>query len=84
MAHRRRARGKKLAIERELAEVECAFCRGTGRDPFGIMSHLSNCSVCGGKGVVKVRNPMLPAVPAMAQVFSPLPGLPALPAVAKA
>jgi DnaJ-class molecular chaperone len=37
-----------------LVEVTCAFCRGTGLDPFGIMSWLSTCCVCGGKGVVKV------------------------------
>lgn len=30
-------------------EVSCAFCRGAGKDPFGIMSHLSTCSVCQGK-----------------------------------
>lgn len=54
---RRRTRYKEPAAKKEMVEVECAFCRGTGRDPFGIMSHLSNCSVCGGKGVVKVAKP---------------------------
>jgi DnaJ-class molecular chaperone len=34
--------------------VSCAFCRGTGLDPFGIMSWLSNCCLCGGGGVVQV------------------------------
>jgi hypothetical protein len=28
------------------ASVLCAFCRGTGREPFGIMSALSTCRVC--------------------------------------
>ena len=47
----------KPEVEVKLAKVECAFCQGTGRDPFGILSHLSNCSVCGGKGVVMVAKP---------------------------
>jgi DnaJ-class molecular chaperone len=32
--------------------VTCSFCGGKGKDPFGIMSWLSNCVVCGGRGVV--------------------------------
>jgi len=44
-------------VEANWAEVECAFCEGTGRDPFGVMSHLSSCSVCGGKGTVRVIEP---------------------------
>jgi DnaJ-class molecular chaperone len=43
--------------ESHLVETMCAFCRGTGLDPFGIMSWLSRCCVCGGTGVVLVRNP---------------------------
>ena len=38
----------------QLVWISCAFCRGTGQDPFGIMSWLSNCCVCGGGGVVQV------------------------------
>ena len=57
MARRRRARYKEPTIRKEMVEVECAFCQGTGRDPFGVMSPLSNCSVCGGKGVVMVAKP---------------------------
>ena len=37
--------------------TSCAFCEGAGRDPFGIMSGLSLCQVCGGKGSVSVRKP---------------------------
>jgi len=33
--------------------VVCSFCRGTGKDPFGIMSAVSACCVCGGTGAVK-------------------------------
>ncbi|MBI4643488.1 MAG: hypothetical protein HY790_04210 [Deltaproteobacteria bacterium] len=40
-----------------LVEVTCSFCSGRGRDPFGIMSWLSTCCVCGGRGVVQVPAP---------------------------
>ena len=39
--------------------VQCAFCRGTGRDPFGIMSERSACCVCGGPGLVRVQKPCI-------------------------
>ncbi len=35
----------------------CAFCGGSGKDPFGVMSQLSTCQVCGGKGSVAVEEP---------------------------
>jgi hypothetical protein len=41
-------------------EARCAFCRGRGKDPFGIMSSLSTCCVCGGSGTVKVPLPSIP------------------------
>jgi DnaJ-class molecular chaperone len=44
----------------ETAEVRCSFCRGSGKDPFGIMSWMSNCCVCAGKGVVRVKAPYRP------------------------
>jgi len=37
-----------------MVEVTCSFCGGKGKDPFGIMSWLSTCCVCGGRGVVQV------------------------------
>lgn len=39
-------------------EVICAFCRGKGIDPFGVMSPLSTCQVCGGKGVRELPAPV--------------------------
>jgi len=39
------------------ALVRCAYCRGTGRDPFGIMSSRSTCTACGGKRSVWVQMP---------------------------
>ena len=44
----------------QLEEVVCAFCRGTGKDPFDIMSSLSNCCVCGGRGKVFAPAPHTP------------------------
>lgn len=38
-------------------EVVCGYCRGTGKDPFGVMSPLSTCQVCGGSGHGKVHPP---------------------------
>ena len=40
--------------------ITCAFCRGRGRDRFGILSHFSTCCVCGGKGTVRVGVPHVP------------------------
>ena len=37
--------------------IRCAFCHGGGRDPFGIISHLSTCCVCGGRGTHQVKQP---------------------------
>lgn len=39
-------------LEGGFEAVTCSFCGGKGKDPFGIMSWLSNCVVCGGRGVV--------------------------------
>jgi len=39
------------------AVLKCAFCHGTGRDPFGLLSHLSNCPVCHGRKTVRVVKP---------------------------
>ncbi len=37
--------------------IPCAFCEGSGKDPFGVMSERSNCQVCGGKGSITVKEP---------------------------
>lgn len=41
----------------EFVWVKCAFCRGTGKDPFKVLSPLSNCPACGGSGKALVREP---------------------------
>lgn len=40
--------------------IRCAFCHGKGKDPFGILSYLSTCCVCGGMGTHQVREPHVP------------------------
>ena len=37
--------------------ITCAFCGGAGKDPFGVMSPLSTCQVCGGQRSVAVEEP---------------------------
>jgi DnaJ-class molecular chaperone len=40
------------------ALVGCAFCNGTAKDPFGIMSSLSICYACLGRGESWVPKPL--------------------------
>ncbi|MEI6135147.1 MAG: hypothetical protein WCP72_09240 [Desulfomonile sp.] len=40
-----------------MSEITCSFCRGAGRDSYGILSWQSKCCVCNGKGVVNVEEP---------------------------
>ena len=35
--------------------LKCAFCQGTGMDPFELLSDQSVCQVCKGKGRVTIR-----------------------------
>ena len=44
-------------IMKETILVKCAFCDGVSKDPFGLLSALSNCQVCSGTGKVKIRKP---------------------------
>ena len=48
---------RESAPRRPTVEVLCAFCNGTGQDPFGVMSKLATCQVCGGTGRVKLHPP---------------------------
>ena len=43
-------------------QITCAFCEGTGKDPFGIPSIRSKCQVCGGRGKVRVQEPYIECV----------------------
>ncbi len=44
--------------ERDRIRVECAFCHGTGKDPFGVMSWLSTCYACLGQKSLWVPKPL--------------------------
>jgi DnaJ-class molecular chaperone len=39
--------------------VRCAFCRGRGRDPFGVLTTLSMCPVCLGRRVLDMVEPLV-------------------------
>jgi len=39
--------------------LKCAFCHGKGIDPFEILSKLSTCQVCGGRGEVTILEPVI-------------------------
>jgi DnaJ-class molecular chaperone len=39
--------------------VKCAFCGGTGRDPYRILSRVSDCPVCKGHKTVEVETPVV-------------------------
>jgi DnaJ-class molecular chaperone len=40
----------------------CAFCKGRGVDPFGVLSWMSACEVCAGTGAVHLPAPRVPCV----------------------
>ncbi len=40
-------------------ETRCAFCDGKGLDPFELLSPVSKCQVCLGKGKVLVEKPVI-------------------------
>lgn len=41
----------------QVGSVTCAFCKGLGTDPFNVMSELSTCTSCEGKGWCRVPVP---------------------------
>ena len=51
---------KKIAKMAKTAMVQCAYCQGSGKDPFGILSPLSICAVCGGEGQLEIEAPYVP------------------------
>jgi DnaJ-class molecular chaperone len=42
-----------------MKEIECAFCKGKGKDPFELLSKLAICQVCSGTGKVEVKEPAI-------------------------
>lgn len=45
--------------ENPTVKISCAYCQGTGKDRFGIMSALSTCPVCHGRGFHVVQYPLV-------------------------
>jgi RecJ-like exonuclease len=41
---------RKKISDHQTTVVICAFCGGQGRDPFGLLSPMAACQVCGSKG----------------------------------
>ena len=50
--------GRKAGANR--TTIACAFCGGTGGDPYGVLSKVSNCPVCQGHKTVEVETPTVP------------------------
>lgn len=42
-----------------MKKKKCAFCQGTGKDPFELLSELATCQVCGGKGEIELEDPVV-------------------------
>ena len=40
-------------------KIKCAFCNGTGTDPFDLLSEISLCQVCGGRCKVEIKEPII-------------------------
>jgi len=51
---------KKTTETGEKTLVQCAYCQGSGKDPFRLLSPLSASGVCGGKGQVEIEAPYVP------------------------
>lgn len=43
-----------------LETVPCAYCSGTGHDRWNLLSPLSLCSACGGRGSRQIQPPIRP------------------------
>jgi len=42
-----------------ITQIMCAFCKGSGKDPFNLLSELAACQVCDGTGKVEVEEPAI-------------------------
>ncbi len=49
-------------ITHTIAQLTCGFCKGTGKDPFDLLSEHATCQVCGGAGKVEVKEPVINCV----------------------
>ena len=37
--------------------IKCSFCIGTGKDPYELLSSISDCQVCNGSGQILMDEP---------------------------
>lgn len=42
-----------------VSQIMCAFCKGTGKDPFELLSELATCQACSGTGKIEVEEPAI-------------------------
>ena len=42
--------------------IVCAYCKGTGKDPFDLLSATSYCLVCNSTGKVEIEEPEIKCV----------------------
>jgi DnaJ-class molecular chaperone len=61
-AERKSAASTSKKPARACKTVKCAFCGGTGRDPYRILSKVSDCPVCKGHKTVEVETPVVPCL----------------------
>ncbi len=54
----RATKGNPATLEAKKVTVTCALCGGHGKDPWGVMSNLSDCQVCLGRGKVNLQGPV--------------------------
>lgn len=52
-------RAKAIRKDEGNIAVRCAFCQGKGIDPFELLSKISICQVCSGRGEVTISEPAL-------------------------
>jgi len=53
---------KIIKKEGDKITLKCSFCKGTGVDPFELLSELSVCQVCAGRGEVTIPEPAIECV----------------------
>ena len=58
-AERKSAASTSRKPSRACKTIQCAFCGGTGRDPYRILSKVSDCPVCKGHKTVEVETPVV-------------------------
>lgn len=55
-----------------MSETTCAFCKGTGKDPFRLLSELAICQVCSGEGKAEIKDPHIRCAYCLGTGVSPL------------